>query len=58
MPGDLTLTPRSIVRLSGTATDFDQDYYVSQIRFECSVTHGFPMRIEARNASPHSMVTL
>ena len=58
MPGDLSLTPRSMLRLSGTGTDFDQDYFVAQIRISCDVRHGFPMRVEARNASPQSAVTL
>ena len=58
MPGDLTLTPRSLIRVSGTGSDFDQDYFVGQIRIECSIKHGFPMRVEARNTSPQSVSSL
>jgi phage protein D len=58
MPGDLTLTPRSIVSLTGTETDFDQDYFVSELRIECALDRGFSMRVEAKNSSPQSVVQL
>ena len=58
MPADLSLTPRSVIRLSGSGTDFDQDYLVGQIDLSCSAAGGFPMRVSARSASPYSVVTL
>ncbi len=58
MPGDLTLTPRSIITLTGTGTDFDQDYYVTELRIECTMDRGFAMRVEAKNSSPQSVVQL
>jgi len=58
LPGDLSLTPRSMVSLTGTGTDFDQSYFVSQIRMRCNLGSGFPMHVEAKNASPQSTVTL
>jgi hypothetical protein len=56
MPGDLSLTPRSVVRLSGTGTDFDQTYYAAQLTLTCSTKVGFSMRVMAKNASPHKLV--
>ncbi len=56
IPGDLTLTPRSLIRLSGTQTDFDQNYFVSQINISLNAQRGFTMRVSAKNASPHKVV--
>ncbi len=41
LPGELSLSPRSKVLLSGTGTDFDQTYYVSEINRHFSPNHGF-----------------
>ena len=57
LPGDLSITPRSLVRLSGTNTDFDQTYFVSQIQLLFSLEKGFLMKVTAKNASPHSVVS-
>jgi hypothetical protein len=56
IPGDLTVTPRSLIRLSGTGTDFDQIYFVAQVILTCTLAKGFSMRVMAKNASPHTVV--
>lgn len=58
MPGELALTPRNMIQLDGTGTDFDQAYYIDSIeRTLCSRT-GFLQRIRASNSSPRSEVVL
>jgi phage protein D len=56
IPGDPSLTPRSMVRLSGTLTDFDQDYFVSYLTVNFTLDRGFTMHVAAKNASPHKVV--
>jgi len=58
MPGDLTITPRSIISLSGTESEFDQDYFVAELTIECSIDCGFTMCVEAKNSSPQTTVQL
>jgi len=57
MPGDLTLNPRSMIQLTGTATDFDQTYFVDMIDRHLSVEGGFVQRLRARNTSPRTNTT-
>lgn len=57
LPGELTLTPRSLVRLAGTGTDFDQTYYVAEIDRRLSVERGFTQTVRAKNSSPASATT-
>ena len=57
MPGELTLTPRQRVRLDGTGTDFDQEYWIDEITRTLHPTHGFTQTLLARNASPGSQAT-
>lgn len=54
MPGNLSLTPRSVIELSGTGTDFDQSYFVDEIERTIRPEGGFVQRIRAKNASPQS----
>ena len=54
MPGDLTLTPRSVIALRGTGSDFDQAYYVDVIERRVCLDRGFTQRIRACNTSPRS----
>jgi phage protein D len=58
MPGDPSLTPRSMLQLTGTGTQFDQTYYISELRLDCALKTGLRMRVEARNSSPQSVVTV
>jgi phage protein D len=57
LPGELTLTPRSRVTLTGTGTDFDQTYYVAELDRHFSVAHGFTQRLRLKNANPVNNVT-
>ena len=52
LPGDLILTPRSRITLSGTGTDFDQTYYVAEIDRHLSIAHGYTQRLRLKNANP------
>jgi phage protein D len=54
MPGDLTLDPRGMIQLVGTATDFDQIYFVDIIDRHISMEHGFVQRVRAKNTSPRT----
>jgi hypothetical protein len=58
MPGDLTLTPRNLVRLEGTATSWDQTYAVDEIHRSLSFSDGFKQTLRLKNSSPRSMVQL
>lgn len=57
MPGELSLTPRQRIRLDGTGTDFDQDYWIDEITRTLHPTHGFTQTLLARNASTGSQAT-
>jgi phage protein D len=58
LPGEVTLTPRSRVTLSGTGTDFDQTYYVAELDRHFSLAHGFTQRLRLKNANPAKGVTI
>jgi hypothetical protein len=49
MPGDLTTTPRMVMELAGTGTDFDGIYEVSEIERCFSLREGFVQRLQARS---------
>jgi phage protein D len=55
MPADFSLTPRSLIRLSGTGSGFDQLYFISQIHINSSLKGGLTMRVSAKNASPYQV---
>lgn len=52
MPGELMLTPRSIVGLEGTGTAFDQAYRVETIERRVRFDGGFVQHVCAKNSSP------
>lgn len=54
LPGDVLLTPRSIIRLEGTNTPFDQVFYADSIQRTFSYDDGFRMNIKAKNQSPNN----
>ena len=56
LPGELALTPRTQVLLSGTGTDFDQRYYVAELDRHFSLEHGFTERLRLKN-SPATTTT-
>ena len=51
-PANMLLTPRSIVRLEGTGTGFDQIYYADEVTRTISFERGFRMEPSAKNHSP------
>lgn len=57
MPGELSLTPRQRIRLDGTGTDFDQEYWIDEITRTLHPTQGFTQTLLARNASTGSQAT-
>ena len=58
MPGDLALTPRSLITLEGTGTEFDQSYYVDVIERRLHQNTGLTQHVLARNTSPRSATTV
>lgn len=57
MPGELTLTPRQHIRLTGTDTGFDQDYWITDITRRLSQSHGFTQHLRAKNATVSPQAT-
>ena len=57
LPGELDLTPRTQVLLSGTGTDFDQLYYVAELDRHFSLDHGFTERLRLKNSPAGNTVT-
>ena len=51
MAGELDLTPRSVLMLEGTGSDFDQAYFVDVIERRFGPDHGFIQHIRAKNTS-------
>lgn len=50
MPGELMITPRSLIQLSGTGTAFDQTYAVDEITRRIGESCGFVQTVRARAA--------
>ncbi len=57
MPGELTLSPRSLLTLAGTGSAFDQTYFVDTIERVINFDSGFTQHIRAKNSSPRSQST-
>lgn len=57
MPGELTLSPRSMLTLVGTGTAFDQTYYLDTIHRSIDFERGFTQHIRAKNSSPRNQTT-
>jgi len=57
MPGDVTMQPRQGLRISGTGTNFDMDYYISDITRMISA-EGFTQTVSAKNSSPKNQTTV
>lgn len=55
LPGDNILTSTVLVRLTGTGTAFDQDYYVESVTRSMSVQGGYGMTLSAKNHNPDSV---
>lgn len=57
LPGDLILTPRTLVKMVGTGTAFDQLYYATSVTREISVGSGFMMHASCKNKSASDEAT-
>lgn len=57
MSADLVLTPRNMLNLFGTNSDFDQLYYIDTIERSISIEEGFIQRLRAYNSSPRVETT-
>lgn len=55
MPGELQLSPRCSAVLQGTGTNWDQTYYVTEVRRRYGVREGFWQRVCCINESPASV---
>lgn len=58
LPGDNLLTTRAMVRLIGTNTAWDQDYYPDAVTRRLSVEEGYRMELRAKNHSTQSTAIL
>lgn len=56
LPGDNLMTNRSLVKLTGTGTAWDQMYFVDTVTRRMSVSEGYAMEFRAKNHSPQSTV--
>ncbi|MBN9559422.1 MAG: hypothetical protein J0H14_01675 [Alphaproteobacteria bacterium] len=57
MPGELTLTPRSLITLQNTGTEFDQTYYVDTIERHLHMEGGFTQHLRCKNMYPGTQAT-
>ncbi|MGC1411088.1 MAG: hypothetical protein WA864_19365 [Acetobacteraceae bacterium] len=57
MPGELLLSPRSMIALEGTGTEFDQSYYVDVIERRLRQNGGLTQFVIAKNSSPRTELT-
>jgi len=58
LPADNILTQTAMVRLTGTGTNWDQDYYVESITREMSLDAGYVMDVSAKNHNVDSVPAL
>jgi len=58
LPADNLLSPRTMLQLKGTGTEFDQRYYVNQVLRHMNTDDGYLMQVSAKNHPTHSEVTL
>lgn len=58
LPADNILTQTAMVRLTGTGTNWDQDYFVESITRQMSLDQGYVMNVSAKNHNVDSTPTL
>ncbi len=51
MPGETAMAPRMRLRLEGSQTGFDQEYWIDEIDRTLHASRGFTQTVRARNAS-------
>lgn len=57
LPGDNLLGVKSLIRVEGTGTAFDQVYYPVAVTRMMSMDEGYTMTVEARNHNPDTAVS-
>ncbi len=57
LPGEVGLSPRCQVILTGTGTDFDQTYYISELSRHFSSNHGFTETLRLKNMPQSGLAT-
>ncbi|WP_225934364.1 MULTISPECIES: hypothetical protein [unclassified Cupriavidus] len=58
LPADNILKQTSMVRLTGTGTAFDQDYFIDGLARSMSVDSGYEMTISAKNTNPETVPSI
>lgn len=56
LPADNDLSTRSIIKVTGTDTAYDQNYYPASVSRSMSLDGGYKMEISAKNQSPQTEV--
>lgn len=56
LPGDGLLSTKVVLRVQGTATAFDQDYFPHEIVRSMNLNDGYLMTVSAKNTSPDNEV--
>lgn len=57
-PGDLRVTPRTMIQVQGTGSDWDQWYHIDNISLNMDFEGGFSMSVSAKNRDTRSEVVL
>lgn len=55
LPGDNLLSTRTLLRVDGTGTAFDQTYFPNVITRQMSMDEGYTMTVEAKNHNPDTV---
>lgn len=58
LPADNILTARNVLKVTGTGTAYDQNYFPDSIVRNMSRDSGYTMRVSAKNHSPQTQVTM
>lgn len=58
MPGELDLTPRDMIQLSGTNSGFDTVFFIDTINRRIDFEQGFCQNVRAKNTSPRTQTTV
>lgn len=58
MPGEIALTARNMVQLTGTNSGFDQTYFIDTLTRCIDFSEGFTQHIRCKNGSPRNQTTV
>jgi len=56
LPGDTELSPRSVIRMTGTESELDQNYFPESVVRSFDAKRGYLMEIQAKNSSATTQV--